>query len=451
MIYQNARRDLKAFFTNKNYNRASANKALKCLYNYPHLLGLYLKYDKLIQIHSTWIFDIWTANKTVLLEAHRGSYKTTAVLIVGCIWYLLFNPDNRILIVREEGKNARKILRAIRDKYKTPEMAYLYKKLFDIDIKLIRDTENSMTLSTMERNTPEGNIECIGIDGSLTGGHYEKIHCDDIVTLKDRISRAKRDNAKLFIQELTNIIDPGLSVTYTGTPWHRDDAYSYIAEHGAIVKKYSINDIKIKSFTKDHVLSLRRTMSPALFAANYELKHIADADSLFPDPNYGDWHAKVQPRAHIDAKYRGRDTMALTMMGEYNGNLYAVGRVFHDNIEKMYQDLISIMKSYNCGTLYLETNADKGLAATAFRQRGIPVIDYHESDNKHIKIITYLYREFKKIIWAPETDADYMAQIVDYQEGQEPDDCPDSAASLIREMGINTTGIKTDELLSIGV
>jgi hypothetical protein len=35
--------------------------------------------------------------------------------------------------------------------------------------------------------------------------------------------------------------------------------------------------------------------------------------------------------------------------------------------------------------------------------------------------------------WAPDTDEEYMNQILDYREGSEPDDAPDSAASLFTE------------------
>jgi len=349
MIFWDARRDFKNYLTEPGYNPKKALRALKCLYNYPHLLGNYLKLDKLSIIHSEWIHRIWTTDKTLLLEAHRGSYKTSAVLIVGCIWYLIFNFDDRILIIREEGKNARKILKTIRSLYDTQEMKYLYKKLYNIEIAKVRDTDTSMTLNTMERNTPEGNIECIGIDGSLTGGHYEKIHCDDIVTLRDRVSKAKRENAILFIQELNNIIDPGQPITYTGTPWHRADAYTYIESHGAITLKYPIGQTKIKAFTASHIKRLKSSMTPSLYAANYELKHIAEADSLFPEPVYGEWNKNLQPRAHLDAKYRGKDTMALTMMGEYNNQLYGVGFLFTDNIENKYDEIIGLLKAYKCG------------------------------------------------------------------------------------------------------
>jgi hypothetical protein len=55
--------------------------------------------------------------------------------------------------------------------------------------------------------------------------------------------------------------------------------------------------------------------------------------------------------------------------------------------------------------------------------------------NKHIKIITHGYENgfWDLIDWDPdETDDEYMSQVLDYTEGQEPDDAPDSLSCVGR-------------------
>jgi hypothetical protein len=64
---------------------------------------------------------------------------------------------------------------------------------------------------------------------------------------------------------------------------------------------------------------------------------------------------------------------------------------------------------------------------------GLKVISYDESQNKHVKITTYLYEVWQKIFWSMESSKEYLLQLVDYREGAEPDDAPDSAASIFRE------------------
>ena len=60
------------------------------------------------------------------------------------------------------------------------------------------------------------------------------------------------------------------------------------------------------------------------------------------------------------------------------------------------------------------------------------VKEYNESENKHNKIATHLYKEWDNILWDKDTDDEYMEQILDYAEKQEPDDSADSAGSLLK-------------------
>jgi hypothetical protein len=80
----------------------------------------------------------------------------------------------------------------------------------------------------------------------------------------------------------------------------------------------------------------------------------------------------------------------------------------------------------------VEANADKGACAKSLKKRGLNAVSYTESMNKTAKIATYLYHAWRYIEWVPETQDDYLEQILDWKEGVEPDDAPDSAASLFR-------------------
>jgi hypothetical protein len=351
---------------------------------------------------------------------------------LGTIWYLLFNPNKRILLVREEGKNARKVLEAIRIHYRSDKMKALYKLIWDIDnFTLVKDTDTKVVLPTKTTNTPEGNIEVTGLDWSLTGGHYDHIHCDDIITLKDRVSQAKRDQTDRFVYELQNIKDPDGIVTFSGTPWHKMDTWRLLPKP----LTYSIYDLKLKEYTDEIIKQKRSIMPPSLFAANYELKHISDENALFANPQWGLYDKNHDCVGQIDAGYKGDNTTVLTFMYTQDEDIHAVGYCWNDNIENVYDSIVGLCIAYKCGSVHMEDNADKGLAATQLRNKGLHIVDYHEQENKHIKILGYLYRHYSDIKWSHDTDTNYMAQVVDYQEKQEPDDAPDSAASLLRAMG----------------
>ena len=83
--------------------------------------------------------------------------------------------------------------------------------------------------------------------------------------------------------------------------------------------------------------------------------------------------------------------------------------------------------------IYVETNPDKGFVADRLKEKGLRVHAYAERMNKHLKISTALFEVWRYLEWDPDTDEEYMNQVLDYRERSEPDDAPDSASSLFRE------------------
>jgi hypothetical protein len=70
---------------------------------------------------------------------------------------------------------------------------------------------------------------------------------------------------------------------------------------------------------------------------------------------------------------------------------------------------------------------------------GMNVGCYHEQMQKHAKIVTHLVDIYPRIVWADETEDEYLAQIMDYRERSEPCDAPDSASSLAVQGGYSST------------
>lgn len=414
----------------------------------PHKLGWYLGYSRLKPIHGQWIKKVWGSTQPVTLQAHRQSYKTTSVMIVGAMWCLLFNPNWRILFGRKEVSGAISVLKAIRTHYRGEKMVALYDKLEITDnFHLVEDTDNRVTLCTKRVVTVEGSIEVTGIGCNVTGAHYDRIHTDDIITMKDRLSKAERERTKAFFRELHNIIEFGQPITNTGTPWHPEDAFSIMPE----ALKYPLGSIQIDEMTEAALEEIKRRTTHSEFCANYELRHIADIDRHFSEPAIlkpEEVPSTYMPRGHIDPAYKGSNTTAMTLMQDIGGMIIACGFVWPDDIMKLFGKIGSIIQRFRVGTTHIEYNADKGFSAREIRGIDLgggvaPIVaDYDEKMNKHVKIISYLKRDWHRIVWHPETMPEYLNQIVDYQEGEEPDDAPDSAASLLREL---TGPIVTEE------
>lgn len=404
------------------------------IYNTPHLLGHLIGKTKLTDIHSEWIIYTFGTKdgEDKSLQAPRGHYKTTAIDVTGTIWNLLFNPNDRIAIIRKGFNDSTAVLNTIKQSFAIPELQKLFYYVHGIVPKLKIKKQNRLLFNFKKDVTQEGSVDAYGYKTNLTGWHYDKILCDDIITLRDRVSRAEREAVKEIVREIrTNIIDPGKSCMFVGTPWHKDDAWSVCPEP----MKYYMSDCNILS--AEEIENKRSVTIPSLFAANYLLKHIADEGVLFSDAKFERW--KFDNRnttvAQLDAKFSGDHTNGLTFMQieRKSGHLQTATYCFPEHIDDRLDYVEELYKKYDTGTLYIETNADKGFVAKELKARGMRVKTYHEKMNKHIKISTYIKKHWDNIYFHFHSDDEAIAQITEYREGQEPDDVPDSIASLLRE------------------
>lgn len=422
-------------------------KWLEQVRDWPHLIGHLCGKTKLTDIHSDWIKLLWDAppeENVVALQSHRGAYKTTACTEVGIMYDLLFHPNHRIALIRETFTEASNTLEAIKKYMRLEPVRALFAIAHGAPPEEVTSREGEVTYSFKRYVTKEPSIHAYGINQVPTGSHFDRILCDDIITINSRLSNANRERVKLGLTEIiTNIIDPGNNVLLVGTPWHRDDAWhTKNADGEPIVPepyKYLPEDTGI--LTPEELEVKRKATTFALFRINYYLDDsVKDEGQIFEEPRYDRFDLTLPSRhyhAHIDAAWNGACTNAATVMyrNPATGKIHAWGRMYVGNIIDLKTRINEDIRAHCARVLHMETNPDKGMTAREFRSLpGAPVVlQYHESMNKDHKIITYLKKVWRDIYWAEDTDPNYIMQILDYREGQDPRDCADSAASCYRE------------------
>lgn len=413
---------------------------LKLVIDQPHYLGWLIGKDKLNSLHSEWIKYCWDSNEPRALMAFRGGYKSTAIDVVGIIRWFLIRPNERIALIRKSFNDASTVVSAVKQAMEMPEVKELFKVAHGFYPKATMAKEGKLRYNFKTTITPEVSLTAHGIDGSLTGMHYDKIICDDIITLKDRISKAERERTKEIVNELaTNIIDPGKGSLWIGTPWHKDDAWCEINKFTDIAM-YPITQYNFLG--EKAVEDKRKTTTPFLFAANYELEIHKDETSLFSEPNMAEgWDYSKRSYAHIDCAYDGNHYCALTILSPLDNDdpslakkFQGIGFTYPGNCKAWAPEVARLFRRYKCRFLLNETNPDKGYFANQMEKLGVRTKIYAETENKHIKISTNLYEYWDSIYWSPDTDPEYLNQCIDYREKSEPDDAPDSCASLIREI-----------------
>ena len=403
-------------------------EAVRFLLERPAEFGNMLGFNKLTDLHNDWIIEMIDGAEDETLQAHRGSYKTTCVSIALSIIIILL-PRCRTLFMRKTDTDVKEVIRQVQNILKDPHTIYFVEIIYGVTLKLTVESTTEVSTNLVSDIKGTSQLVGMGIGGSITGKHFDKIFTDDIVNVKDRKSKAERDQTKLIYQELQNVKNRGGRIYNTGTPWHKDDAFSIMPN--AI--KYDCYDTGLIS--DEELQGIRTNMLASLFAANYELRHIASEDVIFTTPNTGaDPALAEQGWCHIDAAYGGSDLTAFTIANKKNGKIYVLGKCWRQSVEEVEDEIIEIRKKFNAGKIYNEDNADKGFLGKELRKKGERVIIYHESMNKYYKITTYLKSEWNNVVFVDGTDDEYINQICDYNENAEHDDCPDSLASLIRAL-----------------
>lgn len=402
-------------------------QAIDFLKNRPAKYANLLGFNKLTDIHNDWIREMVLGKEDFTLEAHRGSYKTTCVSIAIAETMILL-PSLRNLFMRKTDDDVKEIINQVRKILEAPQTQVLVNAIYGINLRL--PVSNATELSTNLINDTKGTSQTVAIsaNSTLTGRHFDRIFDDDIINVKDRISRAEREHTKVVYQELRNVLNRGGKMVNTLTPWHKDDASSLMAEPC----KYTWKDTGLIS--PDEIEDIRDSMSPSLFAANYELKHIAAEDVIFRDPVCGGDIEKVRQAkfCHIDAAYGGEDYTAFTICRKAEGKFYVYGKLWHKAVDLCIPEIIQLRKNFCVGQIQCEKNGDKGYLGKDLVKLGERVTTYYEDMNKYIKIVTYLKSEWRNVVFVEGTDQEYIDQICEYNEYAEHDDAPDSLSSLIR-------------------
>ena len=395
----------------------------------PYKIGHFVGFKDLTELHNRWLRSFLYSKDDITLLAHRGSYKTTVLSFFLAI-HAVIKPNETVDFFRKTDTDVTEVINQTAKILKTGVMGEIVKILYGTDLILEKETANEIHTNLCTSTKGASQILGLGITTSITGKHADIVVTDDIVNIKDRISKAEREKTKLQYMELQNVVNRGGRFINTGTPWHKEDAISLMPN----VQKYDCYSTGLIDRTK--LEQLRKSMSDSLFAANYEMKHIADADAMFTSPKFTDATRLIYGGlAHIDAAYGGEDSTAFTAFKrQSDGSLVGLGKRWEKHVDDCIPEIVQIHKRLRLGSVACEKNADKGYLAKEIKKVGLPPFLYSETTNKYIKISTYLRKEWANIKWLEETDPEYINEILDYTEFAEHDDSPDSAASLLRRM-----------------
>lgn len=398
----------------------------KLIYNHPERIGIAAGFKDLKPIHGEWIREMVFGYGDYTLLAHRGGYKSSCLAVaIGLL--MVFQPTDNIIFLRKADNDVVEMINMVKKVLSLQIMSDICFLAHGVPLEVLKSAQDNISTNIWKSPMGAPQLLGIGLKSSITGKHAPIVITDDICNVNDRASRAEREKTKLQYQELQNIRNPGGRIINLGTRWHKDDVFT-------LMDNIHVYDYKTTGILSDEKLEqLRKSMTAALFACNYELKIIADDDIIFMSPVVGADPATVlNGIMHVDSAFYGEDYTAWSIMAKHDGKYYLYGRMKRKHVEDCYPEIKADYDRFLCGKLYTEDNADKGFVAKELRKLGMKVATYTETQNKAMKITTFLKKVWPDLSFVEGTDEDYISQICDYNEGADHDDAPDSAACLAR-------------------
>lgn len=190
-----------------------------------HILGYDRMTDDPHQALCDHIVEPGKRKKLTLMP--RNSFKSSVVTEAGTVFFLLNDPNERILIASETQKNAIKYVKAIKGHFEDNRK---FKALYGNWVpqsNTWRDDE--LIVSRRNRVFKEGSVTAGSMEkGVMTGMHYTKIILDDVVSRNNTNSPEQIEKTIEFYKLLNSILDPEGTIYINGTRWHYLDLYGWI-------------------------------------------------------------------------------------------------------------------------------------------------------------------------------------------------------------------------------
>lgn len=178
----------------------------------------------------------------------RGAGKSTVNTVTKSIWYLLKNPNLRILIASKTTQNSEGFLKEIKGHFETNDrLAEVFGPYYD-PRKVSKWDNREIEVLPRTTTVKEASITCVGFEGTIISKHYDVEFSDDLVDEDNSRTLHMRDRMKKWYY---SVLDPCMEPpdkdiperghrNRLGTRYHYDDLYGHwianeLKEHHQII------------------------------------------------------------------------------------------------------------------------------------------------------------------------------------------------------------------------
>lgn len=221
--------------------------------------------------HVTFIQHQLAYNSTIQL-APRGWGKSTVGTALSAAIKVLRDRNIRILFASETVTQAASFLSEVKAILTHPRVYEIFG-----DLQGTVWHEYAIRVAGRTSTRKEDTIMTTGVDGAITGSHFDAIYADDLVTLKN--SRTEHNRNKVHTWFYTTLM-PCITDEYTefhvsGTRYHPDDLYNHLMKNdprfkGSVQIIPALNPETDESnlpdiFTTEFLHQLRESMGRVFF------------------------------------------------------------------------------------------------------------------------------------------------------------------------------------------
>jgi len=248
-----------------------------------------------------------------LLLSPRDHGKTTALPRVIAEHITLYNPGANVLLLSKTFDQAYKSLKLIKTDLEENERI---RHDFQNELADYYPVKNVLQYNRGDVKKRDPTIEANGLEGALTGSHYNYILMDDIIDDKSVLTAQSRRKTKEWIEGMVlPLLEPGGCIIAIGTRKHYADFYS------ELIKNPSWHIIQEKMIIKE----------PESY--NYVYKEINGKRTIIDVEVQGEWETLWPSKWGIKEALMKKASMTSPVMfeREYQNNPQGMkGKIFKD-------------------------------------------------------------------------------------------------------------------------
>lgn len=225
----------------------------------------------------------------------RGSFKSTVFDVAYVCWEIAKEPNIRVEVTSETGKQARAFVEQAKDIIDSP----WYRERFGVHRGSKWSSGKFYSALRTKQNIKEPTLQAAGVGEVQTGSHWDLVIMDDICSQENTKTPESIEGLWFWFGETMAQIDPGCRLLVIGTLHHYADIYCRIMKDPEmsalfdmsvhawcepLIDPSSTEETELffpGRLTREFVKKQKAIMPPRLFACFYENKPTSGEDKIF--------------------------------------------------------------------------------------------------------------------------------------------------------------------------